>query len=119
MWIFFNNSFLSIIKNRYNSGNLLVRSRIPGDIEIYFPEAQVTKGENSDYLYRAFVNRREVASKMSEVIMKIDYDNFKHSVLDGMRRKAYTSCWQIMREYQIKELERLTWLKSDNYLENH
>ena len=33
MWVFLNNSFLSIVENRNNKDELLVRSRIKGDVE--------------------------------------------------------------------------------------
>ena len=41
MWIQFNNAFLSIVENRDNKLELLVRARIKGDIEKIFPEADV------------------------------------------------------------------------------
>ena len=39
MWIQFNNAFLSILENRDNKQELLVRARINGDIEKNFPES--------------------------------------------------------------------------------
>ena len=39
MWIQFNNAFLSIVENRDNKLELLVRARIKGDIEKIFPDA--------------------------------------------------------------------------------
>ena len=41
MWIFLNNSFLSMVENRNNKEELLVRSRIKGDIEKVFPDSDV------------------------------------------------------------------------------
>ena len=36
MWIFFNNAFLSIVENRDNKFELLVRARVKGDIQKIF-----------------------------------------------------------------------------------
>ena len=41
MWIILNNAFYSIVENNYNSDELLVRSRVDGDIQKLFPNAQV------------------------------------------------------------------------------
>ncbi len=41
MWIFLNNSFLSIVENRDNKEELLVRSRIKGDIYKKFFQTQM------------------------------------------------------------------------------
>ena len=56
MWVFLNNS-LSIVENRNNKEELLVRSRIKGDIEKVFPDSDVFEMENSDYKYRSFIKR--------------------------------------------------------------
>ena len=55
MWIQFNNAFLSIVENRDNKLELLVRARIKGDIEKIFPEADVFEDDSADYKYRAFI----------------------------------------------------------------
>ena len=60
MWIMLNNAFLSIVQNRNNKDELLVRARIEGDIERVFPEANSFQDEQADYKYRAFVLRKEV-----------------------------------------------------------
>jgi hypothetical protein len=48
MWIFLNDSFLSIVANRELAGVLLVRARKEGDIEAVFPDATVREGEGTD-----------------------------------------------------------------------
>ena len=45
MWIVLNNSFLSIVKNRNNDDELLVRARVKGDIEKIFSNADVSLGK--------------------------------------------------------------------------
>jgi hypothetical protein len=41
MWVFLNDSFLSIVAHRTEPGVLLVRARTAGDIEAVFPQAHV------------------------------------------------------------------------------
>ena len=57
MWIVLNNSFLSIVKNRNNENELLVRSRLKGDIEKVFSNAETFEDINADYKYRSYINR--------------------------------------------------------------
>ena len=57
MWVFLNNSFLSIVENRNNKDELLVRSRIKGDIEKVFPDSDVFEMESSDYKYRSYIKK--------------------------------------------------------------
>ena len=64
MWIQFNNAFLSIVENRDNKLELLVRARIKGDIEKIFPEADVFEDDSADYKYRAFISKVKVAAKI-------------------------------------------------------
>ena len=49
MWIVLNKSFLSIVKNRNNDSELLVRARVKGDIEKVFEDADIFEDENADY----------------------------------------------------------------------
>ena len=59
----FNNAFLSIVENRDNKLELLVRV-IKGDIEKIFPEADVFEDDSADYKYRAIISKAKVAAKM-------------------------------------------------------
>ena len=52
-----NNSFLSIVDNRNNKDELLVRARIKGDIENIFNDVETFEDETADYKYRAFISR--------------------------------------------------------------
>jgi hypothetical protein len=53
MWLFAKHGFFSIVEHRADPRNLLVRARVKGDIEHYFPDAKVTQTDDADYLYRA------------------------------------------------------------------
>lgn len=89
MWIFLNNSSLSIVSHWDLPDHLLVRSRIEGDIEQVFPSAEVEHTPKFDYPYRAVIAREVVAEVMASAIAAIDYGNFKNSVTDRDRHTGY------------------------------
>ena len=100
MWIQFNNAFLSIVENRENTTELLVRARVKGDIEKVFPEADVFEDNNADYKYRAFISKAIVAEKIMLKVTEINYDNFKNSVKEIERKKIYGNIWVELRKFQ-------------------
>ena len=100
MWIQFNNAFLSIVENRDNKLELLVRARVKGDIEKVFPEANVFEDDNADYKYRAFISKANVAAKMMLKMTEINYDNFKNSVKEFERKNAYSNVWIELKRLQ-------------------
>ena len=100
MWIQFNNAFLSIVENRDNELELLVRARIKGDIEKIFPDADVFEDESADYRYRAFISKAKVAERMTLKMKEINYDNFKNSVKETNRKNAYSNVWMELRKLQ-------------------
>ena len=100
MWIQFNNAFLSIVENRYNKLELLVRARVKGDIEKIFPEADVFEDDNADYKYRALISKAKVAARMMLKMTEINYDNFKNSVKETKRKNAYSNVWVELRKLQ-------------------
>ena len=102
MWVFLNNSFLSIVENRNNKEELLVRSRIKGDIEKVFPGSDVFEMENSDYKYRSFIKKTDVSSKLKIIVEDINYDNFKNSISPDQseRLHSYLNVWTELRKLQ-------------------
>ena len=100
MWIQFNNAFLSIVENRENTTELLVRGRVKGDIEKVFPEADVFEDNNADYKYRAFISKAIVAEKIMLKVTEINYDNFKNFVREIERKKVYGNIWVELRKFQ-------------------
>ncbi len=100
MWIFLNNAFLSIVDKGGDGRELLVRARHSGDIERIFPGANVQMGGGTDYLYRAFINREQVADAIANAIRAIDYQNFKNTVNERERHNAYMHVWSDMYDFQ-------------------
>lgn len=93
MWIFTPNSFLSIVAHRDDPSRLLVRARLPGDIEAVFPNAKVARTPSADYLYRAEVSREEVGKTLAALAETMDYDNVKGAVTDARRAKMMGRVW--------------------------
>ena len=105
MWIFLNNSFLSIVqkeKPTRRNNRLLVRARAEGDIERVFPKAFVRCTPKADYRYRALVTRHEVGLALVKAVTEINYGNFKSSVEERDRENAYLSVWAAMMRFQDK-----------------
>lgn len=100
MWIFQNNSFLSVVDKAPDPSKLVVRARCEGHIEAVFPNANVLRDSTGDYLYRAFIDRQEVAEAMFQAVMGIQYNNFKNSIKDRKYHDACSSVWGVMSRLQ-------------------
>lgn len=104
MWIFTSESFLSVVDKGDDSGRtLLVRARRQGDIERMFPDASVVEGGGTDYRFRARIDREEVALRMAEAVRNIRTPNFKATVKEPGRHKAYMDVWDAMYRYQCAQ----------------
>ena len=95
-----NRGFISIVEDRANPDRLLVRARVAGHVEEVFPGAKVFTDASADYLFRAFVDRQEVAKQLSNEVLSIDYENFKSTVADKALHDAYMDFWTIMYQLQ-------------------
>jgi len=93
MWIYMNDSFLSIVRHRDQPQYLMVRARRKGDIEAVFPAASVDRTPVADYRYRAVIHEQDVSRVIASRINSIEYDNFKDSVKDPARVNVYHQLW--------------------------
>lgn len=100
MWCFLPNSFISIVQKPGDADTLTVRSRVNGDIERVFPNAEVIEGAGTDYQFRARVPRAKVAKAMHDAVMNLTWSNFKGAVTDRKRHDAYMRVWAAMMDYQ-------------------
>ena len=102
MWIIMNKAYFSIVENKNNQDELLVRARVAGDIERIFPDAEVLKNTGADYLYRASVPKTVVSNTLKNEIENIDYGNFKNSVPweDELRHDVYFNVWSELSKLQ-------------------
>ena len=99
MWVFLNDSFLSIVAHQDKPGVLLVRARKAGDIKAVFPDAKTWVDEHADYPHRAEVPAENVAEAVAARVRAIGYPNFKDSVQKGRRHDAYMDVWSVMRRW--------------------
>lgn len=100
MWIMLNNAFLSVVDKAPKPDQLVVRARVEGHIEAVFPNAEVIRDASGDYLFRAFIDRQEVAETMFQTVMGIDYPNFKNSIKDNRYHDACSRVWGVMSGLQ-------------------
>lgn len=78
MWLFTQNSFVSVVQHRTQPHNVLVRARVKDHLALLFPKNQVQEDAEADYRYRLVVPKKEFAKAVSDYIMqRLDYDNFK------------------------------------------
>ena len=101
MWLFAKNGFLTFVQHDNRPDLLLVRGRIKGDIENYFPNARVTYRTDRDYAYRTMLPKTRVAERIASAVSAIDYVKYKPSVQDKRRRQAYITVWDTM--YGLQE----------------
>lgn len=100
MWIFLNDSFLSIVQKPGDGDHLTVRARLRGDIEAVFPDAAVIEGAGTDYRFRTRIPKEKVAEALMQRVMSLNYSNFKSSVEDDDRHDAYMKVWSVMDKAQ-------------------
>lgn len=123
MWVFLNDAFFSIVDEKAKESKtrkpakrratdrdiLVVRARLKGDIERVFTQhmklagkpLEVTESALSDYRFRARVPRGIVKEVMVAEVQRITYGNFKDSVAEDDRHKAYSGVWGVM--YRLQE----------------
>lgn len=93
MWVQMNDGFISIVENRDNKDGVVVRARQPEILKKMFPDNELIVSDDSDYQYRVFAGKAEVAKLVHDRIMGINYDNFKNSVKDKKLANFYHAIW--------------------------
>ena len=112
MWIFLNNSFISIVEYQPPEAeitdHLLVRARAEDDIERFLLGASskqalswvkncsVFTDETADYHHRLVAPKWLVSECLAAHAENIDYPNFKSSVSNSHRHDAYMEVWTAM-----------------------
>ena len=100
MWIFTQDSFLSVSEHDIDTRLLQVAGRMRGDIEKVFPEADVIETVDGDYRFKTTLPRERVAQAISLRIGKIKYPSFHTTVDDADRKSAYINVWGAMYDEQ-------------------
>lgn len=100
MWVCLNDAFLSIVHKDCGRDELLVRARRRDDIGRVFPNAIVKEDRLADYRWRAVIKRAAVEEAMVGEVRRINYGNFKNSVVEDDLHVAYLRVWTSMASLQ-------------------
>jgi len=101
MWLFLRESFVSVVQHDDEHRLLVVRSRLAGDIERLFPEAEVAEDPVADYRFCATVPRDRVAQVVANRIQHIDYPSLNEAVEGTERSLGYDRAYGVMLEEQV------------------
>lgn len=100
MWICLNDGFISAVQTENDPNLLKVRARRLNHLQSIFPGHRIQITRKTDYKYRVFVTKEELARVMLNRIMNIDYSNFKNSVEDDELHDLYGRFWMQHYRYQ-------------------
>ena len=101
MWLITTTGFYSIVQ-KPGEKDLTIRSRVKKDLEAlrdkYLPDlGEIVRNKNTDYRYRAKVSHADLAKAASQMVLDIDYDNFKNTVAKVQghdRSHIYSNVWE-------------------------
>jgi len=97
MWVFSRMGFFSVVENRNNTEEVMVRARCIDDITrlaLRLGNSAITQTPTADYPYRLTCPKTAWANIMYDTAEDIDYDNFKNTITDDPLRSAcYSEVW--------------------------
>jgi hypothetical protein len=117
MWIFTTVGFFSVVQKPVSPGApkglLVIRARVPGDLEALKAEYMPGMGEivatpEGDYKFRASITHKAFAEGLAKAALDIDYDNFKTeiSMRAGYdRAHVYSEVWKAA--YGLERMQRM------------
>lgn len=120
MWVFSQQGFVSIVRNRNDHRYMLLRAREKADLmhfaelarEAGVPFGEVEDTPWADYAYRVELKENHARLLIMHAVKNIEYDNFKASVHgEPERDAAYMRIWRAM--YDFQERRRLGNLDED------
>ena len=103
MWLMTRFGFFSVVQ-KGGETDLTIRSRVRTDLEElhsrYIPAmSEILEVAGSDYKYRVKISHIDFAEAMRQLIMDVDYSNFKNTVLaeQGVERaQVYDQIWHTL-----------------------
>jgi hypothetical protein len=101
MWLITTTGFYSIVK-KPGEKHLTIRSRVRKDLvalrDKYLQNmGEIARTDNADYRYRARISHAELAAAAAQMVLDIDYDNFKNTVAKVQghsRAHVYGNVWE-------------------------
>lgn len=112
MWIAMTDGFFSIVEHKEDTGKLLVRARLRGNLEHVFGVAMKREGvgvsvdEGTDYRFRTVLSRASVVAVIASELSGLDYTNFKGSVDNTRLGNMYGQIWNVGYDHQTREAEK-------------
>lgn len=100
MWICFNDGFVSVVKDKLNINELVIRARRKDILETLLPGKEITTLTVSDYKYRTYCSKEEFSKLLVDRVSDIEYTNFKDSTTDPDLHDLYGDMWQLHYFYQ-------------------
>lgn len=104
MWLLAKDGFYSIVqKPEDKAGDMLsVRARRREDLEklIEFTGGEIIVTPHADYPYRIVIEREVMAQAAWEMVMQLDYGNFKGSIKEDQRHDIYMAVWGCLRRLE-------------------
>ena len=106
MWLLIPEGFYSVVR-KTGDDRLCVRARVAADLdrlrESYLPSLTATEeSAGTDYRYRAWAAREDVAEALASITRNLDYGNFKDAVArrDWKRADVYHDVWETLGRLQ-------------------
>lgn len=95
MWLCLNRGFFSVVKSSKDADEFLVRSRVKGHLENYFPDETIIITNFNDYPYRIIISKEVFSEWLVNQVNCINYTNFKDSVSDRTLHSFYSEIWYL------------------------
>lgn len=118
MWIFSTKGFFSVVEQENDPDQVLIRARLKKDIQnikrlfngLELKTGRIIANGHFDYKYRFTADRMDWILVMNQLMLDLDYRNFKDAVykVDSRecrdnRHAAYFQVWTTMRKLQLLE----------------
>lgn len=104
MWLFLNDSFVSIVEHRDDPDTLLVRGRFRGDAARFLglPQHHEVELATADYRWRVITSRATVEKALLRAVRRARYPNFKDSIRTAWRKAIALRVWSILAAAQAE-----------------
>lgn len=118
MWVYTTKGFFSIVEDRDNPDQVIIRARLKKDIDnlkrifdsLKLRAKKIAVNSRADYRYRFTADRMDWITVMIRLMVGLHYANFKDAVYDTesgemkeKRHETYLNIWMTMRELQDLE----------------
>lgn len=106
MWLFLNDSFVSIVEHHDDPDTMLVRGRFRGDAARFLgvPMSHEVELSEADYRFRVLARRADVEKAILKEVRRVRYPNFKDSITAQWRKLVAMEVWTTLHRAQRERL---------------